>query len=225
MQNSLSRLFKCCLSVFTDFRLNTRMKHKWSERKIILNYWIIWINEVPLHQLWNGTCIKSTWKRMMCSICGRGCSSRMYRRAALLGLCWDSGQTSVQPEVTLRSSILMFISQILNDNMIECVFILISSLFRLRCRKQVSHLWCMSTHSSFSLSLVDSLAGECGAYMSQMELRQTGFDVSDLCISHLCRLMQNLGYWSQQGNPGLTGVWASVCGIFVLHNSQDIFSR
>lgn len=42
--------------------------------------------------------------------------------------------------------------------------------------------------------------------MSQMELRQTGFDVSDLCISHLCRLMQNLGYWSQRGNPDLAAV-------------------
>lgn len=132
--------------------------------------------------------------------------------------CWTSGgspgQTSVQSGVTLRSSVLIFTSQSFNHNVITYWFILFSLCSGLGVKNR--SVICDVCPFSFLLLLSILWQGNV-RLMSQMELRQTGFDVSDLCISHLCRLMQNLGYWSQQGNPDLTGVWASVSGSFVLH--------
>lgn len=78
----------------------------------------------------------------------------------------------------------------------------------------------------FSAPLVSVPWQDHVGLMSQMEVRRAGFDVSDLCISHLWRLMQNLGYWSQLGEPDLTGVWASASHVWPpFPNWQRVSSR
>lgn len=152
-------------------------------------------------------------KRVTYDICR--CSFQNYHRVALLGLCWDSRSAEClslgwhRGHQSWCSSLRVWMITWLHMDLFHLVCVQMQ-VWRAACR-----LWGAAA-PSFLILLSVLWQGDEGL-MSQMELRQTGFDVSDLCISHLCRLMQNLGYWSQRGNPDLAAVWASVSGTFVLH--------
>lgn len=144
---------------------------------------------------------------------------------ALLGLCWDSGQPSViKPGVTLRSSLLMFISQSLNDYMIAYGFI----SFCLRSDAGVESSLSSVRHrrSLVSHPPVGSLAGWWGAYEPDgSEANRVWCEWSvhqpPLQINAESRLLVSAGE-SWPGWCVSICLW-DICPSFP--DSQDVFSR